>query len=194
MTANKPCPFDPAMKLSPNFTLGEMADSRTALLAGIDNTPDRHQLRALRVLCQQVLQPIRDRFGPVRITSGFRNPATNEAVGGVPLSAHRIPYDLTEEGTRFSYVKVATDFQVPGVPLEDVYDWIRLDSGLSCDQVILERGKVRDSEGDDCIHIAWAFPRNRHQAKRGQTRNAGLYTDDLYRIPALDPADDGVTA
>jgi hypothetical protein len=35
-----------------------------------------------------VLQPLRDRFGPIRINSGYRCPELNEAVGGVQSSQH----------------------------------------------------------------------------------------------------------
>ena len=42
----------------------------------------------LAYLCHMVLQPLRDRFGPIRITSGYRCPELNRAVGGVKNSQH----------------------------------------------------------------------------------------------------------
>lgn len=45
-------------------------------------------LPALRYLCQQILEPMRDEFGSVTITSGYRPPAHNQAIGGVPDSRH----------------------------------------------------------------------------------------------------------
>ena len=42
----------------------------------------------LAYLCHTVLQPLRDRFGPIRINSGYRCPELNEAVGGVANSHH----------------------------------------------------------------------------------------------------------
>ena len=42
----------------------------------------------LAYLCHMVLQPLRDRFGPIRINSGYRCPELNEAVGGVKNSQH----------------------------------------------------------------------------------------------------------
>ena len=68
------------MNLSDNFTLAEMIRSQTARRLDIDNTPNEQQIEFMRELCMNVLQPIRDEFGPVRITSGLRVPeltATN---------------------------------------------------------------------------------------------------------------------
>ena len=72
------------MKLSKNFTLRELTESTTATRLGIDNSPDAQQISNLAELCENVLQPIRDRIGkPIRVTSGFRNIETNRAMWGV---------------------------------------------------------------------------------------------------------------
>ncbi len=81
----------------------------------------------------KVLEPIRNHFDvPVLITSGYRNRVYNRKVGGNPESQHVYTRD-----------HCASDMQVPGVPLQEVFDWIRLKSGLPYDQVILERGKLK---------------------------------------------------
>ena len=75
------------MRLSPNFTLEEL--TRSASLPEIRNVPDMAQLRNLVLLCARILQPLRDAIGrPVRITSGFRCPKLNKAVGGATTSRH----------------------------------------------------------------------------------------------------------
>lgn len=77
------------MKLTENFTLEEMISSSTALKLKINNVPDLIQQTALRKLCEEVLQPIRHRFGkPMIVTSGFRNNALNKAVKGSTTSQH----------------------------------------------------------------------------------------------------------
>ena len=74
-----------------NFTPWEMVRSATALRLGIDNTPrDPRIWEQLEWLVYNILQPIRERFGPIRVLSGYRCDALNTAVGGSPRSLHRI--------------------------------------------------------------------------------------------------------
>ena len=77
------------MKISKNFTLEELTKSQTAEALKIDNTPAAEQIVNLCALVYNVLQPLRDREGlPVKITSGYRCPKLNKAVGGVSSSQH----------------------------------------------------------------------------------------------------------
>lgn len=77
------------MKLSKNFSLEELEFSITALNNGWDNTPNQEVKAALKRLAVEVLQPIRDAWGgPIHVTSGYRCPRLNAAVGGVKNSQH----------------------------------------------------------------------------------------------------------
>ena len=77
------------MQLSTNFRLGEFTRSDTAKRLGIENECSSvEQVLNLAYLCHMVLQPLRDKFGPIRITSGYRCPELNRAVGGVKNSQH----------------------------------------------------------------------------------------------------------
>lgn len=77
------------MQLSKNFTLYEMISSATARELGISNYPTLTAQRALRQLCTQLLQPLRDALGaPIQINSGYRSARLNAAVGGVSTSRH----------------------------------------------------------------------------------------------------------
>ena len=77
------------MQLSNNFRLSEFTRSDTAKRLGIVNEcPSVEQVLNLAYLCHMVLQPLRDRFGPIRITSGYRCPELNRAVGGESNSQH----------------------------------------------------------------------------------------------------------
>jgi uncharacterized protein YcbK (DUF882 family) len=40
-------------------------------------------------LCQVYLEPLREKYGPVTVISGFRSDTHNASVGGAPLSYHR---------------------------------------------------------------------------------------------------------
>ena len=77
------------MQLSPHFKLVEFTRSATAQARHIDNTPDEEQIKNLKFLCDNVLEPLREQFGPIIIGSGFRCPALNTAVGGVKSSQHK---------------------------------------------------------------------------------------------------------
>jgi len=114
---------------------------------------------------EDVLDPIRNYFNvPVIITSGYRNKVYNKKVGGGSSSQH-------------IYTKryCAADITVPGIPLQKVFDWIRLRSRLPYDQVILERGKLKRHEYDDCIHLSY-LKKPRRIALEGSTHGAGGYT------------------
>jgi len=62
-------------QLSRNFTLAELCKSEVAIRRNIDNTPSEKVQNNLQILVANVLQPLRDKFGPVTITSGYRSPA-----------------------------------------------------------------------------------------------------------------------
>ncbi|MCI0352574.1 MAG: D-Ala-D-Ala carboxypeptidase family metallohydrolase [Acidobacteriales bacterium] len=149
------------MRVSPNFTREELERNSR----GLPNELSVETLMSYKIVCEFLLEPIRARFGPLRITSGYRSPALNEAVGGSPLSQHKATGDYA-----------ACDFQpVVKTPLETVFDWIRLESGLPFDQVILERGREERHEYDDCIHISWRR-QPRRMAMAGEVQNRGPYT------------------
>lgn len=110
------------MNLSKNFTLSEFTKSQTALRLGIDNTPEGEHLEAAQSLFENVVQHVRDHFGPTTINSGYRGPALNSAVGGSATSQHC-------KGE-------AVDIEVPGTPNAEVAQWIH--DNLEFDQLILE--------------------------------------------------------
>ncbi len=72
-----------------HFTIQELSASATAERLAIDNTPPRAARRMLTILVEQLLDPIRRCYGaPIIVTSGYRCPALNTAVGGVANSHH----------------------------------------------------------------------------------------------------------
>ena len=72
-----------------HFTIQELSASATAERLAIDNTPPRAARRMLTILVEQLRDPIRRRYGaPIIVTSGYRCPALNTAVGGVANSHH----------------------------------------------------------------------------------------------------------
>lgn len=129
------------MNLSPHFTLAELVRSQTAQRKGIANTPGSAVIAALTALCVNLLEPVRVRFGPVAVSSGYRGPALNRAIGGARGSQH----ELGE----------AADFTVPGVSNLTVCQWIQRELGF--DQLIYEFGE------EGWVHASWRAGRLRHK-------------------------------
>ena len=91
-----------AEKLSDHFTLDEMTYSATAKANRISNIPVGTHKKVLQHTCIYLLEPLRallnDKYKEyggkrvkcvsLRITSGYRGPALNKAVGGVSTSEH----------------------------------------------------------------------------------------------------------
>ena len=109
------------MNLSPHFTLAEMA--RTG--SGLPNVPTGVALDALISLCTTLLEPVRVKFGPVSVHSGYRSPTVNAATPGASKNSQHM-------------LGQACDFHVRGHTLETVFRWIVVESGLRYGQAILE--------------------------------------------------------
>lgn len=119
-----PAKWESDVKLSAHFDLSEFTISQTAARLGIDNTPPPDVVERLKHTAQG-LEGIRILLGvPIIISSGYRSPALNAAVGGSKTSQH-----MTGE---------AVDFTAPGFGSpRHVMDRI-LDAGIGFDQCILE--------------------------------------------------------
>jgi hypothetical protein len=127
-------------RLSRYYTLGRLTHSDTAQARGIENHPPPELLPNLRRLARGLDQVRRLLGHPLAITSGYRSPVLNAAVGGAPVSQHA-------QG-------LAADFTCPGFgpPLE-VARAIR-DSPIVFDQCIAEYA--------DWVHLSFsASPRRR---------------------------------
>ena len=110
------------MNLSRNFSLQELIKSDTAIRRGIDNNPNADQIEKLKALCENILQPVRDHFGRVKVTSGFRSVELCLAINSSANSQHA--------------KAEAADFECMGVDNAELADWIKRE--LPYDQMILE--------------------------------------------------------
>ena len=71
------------------FTIKELCKSSTAIQKGINNTPNSQIVNNLEQLVDQILDPLRERYGkPIIVNSGYRCPALNKAVNGAKYSQH----------------------------------------------------------------------------------------------------------
>ena len=142
------------MKLSKNFTLQELIKSNTALRLGIDNTPSKEGIMKLTILATSVLQLLRDRIGALRITSGYRSPELNTAIGGSNKSQH-----TKCEAVDIQYVKRGRMDNLL------IYQAL-IDLDIDFDQCILEFGdstKTSDPTSPAWIHLSYKITNNRRQ-------------------------------
>lgn len=136
------------MRLSPHFTLAEMTKSQVALRRNIRNVPGKREIENLRRLAQNVLEPVRAKFGrPFSPSSGYRSAALNAVVGSKPSSQH-----VRGE---------AVDFEIAGGPNPELAEWIR--DHLAFDQLILEFHQ-RDEPASGWVHVSLKEKHNRGQA------------------------------
>lgn len=131
-----------------NFTISELLHSDTANKLGIVNTTsDKVVLDNMFYLIVECLQPIRDKLGkPMKVTSGYRCPVLNKAVGGSTTSQHA-------KGQ-------AVDFVVSGMSVFDIVQFIR-SNGFKFDQLIEEHGA-----GGSWVHISYVHGLNRQEVLR----------------------------
>lgn len=136
------------MQITQHFTDTELTTTST----GLRNVPPASALCALKALCVAVLEPWRERVGPLRVTSGYRSPDVNAAVGGSKTSQH-----LRGE---------AADV----IPRDREAAWAELgrmmDAGLPVDQAIIYEGLPH-------IHVSYSdsgTPRRQRLIKRASGR------------------------
>ena len=143
---------DLSERLSPHFTLREMV--RTSHRT-INNTPTPDIVENLRELCVNLLEPVREQFGPLWVTSGYRCRSLNTTIRGSYTSAHL-------HGCAADFVSME------GHLTRHIVQWIA-DSVLDFDQVIDEY-----SSTSNWVHLGMAKP---DRDPRGQvlTMRGGKY-------------------
>ena len=121
------------------FSLAEMTRSDTARRLGIDNTPSDSIKKNLTLFIEKVLDPIREDWGsPIIVSSGYRCPELNKAVGGVNTSGHMYGYcaDLQVKGD----LRKFSNF---------VIEWMK-EHQMKYDQIIWEK-----SGNVTWLHFCW---------------------------------------
>ena len=140
------------MRLSKNFSRAEIEHSNTAKRLGISNEMSEKHLESMQRLIDNLIQPMRDAIGPIRISSGYRSPKLNKAIGGSSRSQHSkgeaLDLQFWEKGKMNNRV---------------IYDWV-LESGVEFDQMINEFDFA-------WIHISYNENNNRKQILEAYKEN-----------------------
>ena len=145
---NESIDVDLKQQLSEHFKLSEFTQSGTARRHKVKNVPGPREVERLRFLCVKSLEPMRRRFGVIRITSGFRCKKLNALVGGSPTSQH--------------VLGEAADIHTGGRELsEKMFGFAK--QNIPFDQLILEHNPAH---GIYWLHISLRSdrPGNRHEA------------------------------
>ena len=146
------------MRLSSNFYLSEFTRSATAQRLNLSNEPDKRSIKNLIYLCDNVLQICRDIIGPIRITSGYRNPDLCRVLGSKKTSQHT-------EG-----MAADIQFHKDGV----------MNNKLLMDTIIqnCEFDQLIEEFNYSWIHVSYSHKNNRNQILRAyKEKGKTKYTD-----------------
>lgn len=150
-------------KLSKNFTWGEFTRTGQTALQDV-NRAEAEAYKPALIALAELLQPVRDHWGALRVNSAFRGPSVNKGAGGSAKSQHLV-------GQAVDFVPLSE-----GVTLRQVVDWIAA-SDLPYGQLILEQ----PSATSQWIHLSLGAPH-----RKGPNRQ-NLYFDGKAYHP-LPPA------
>ncbi len=112
------------LPMAPNFKYYEFIKSDTAIRYGIKNKPNEEQWQAIERVAGNIIQPVRNEFGPIKITSGFRCVELCLKVGSSPTSNH-------VRGEALDFEPVYSE-----IKLIDIIEWIH--NNLSYRELIAE--------------------------------------------------------
>ena len=131
------------MRLSEHFNLAEFTRSESAKRHGVSNEPTPEHLENIKALCEKVLEPIRVKFGPINISSGYRSKALNHYIGGALKSQHceGKAADIDQDG-------------MSGATNTEIFNWIK--DNVDFDQLINEFDY-------SWVHVSYNAGKNRKQ-------------------------------
>lgn len=146
-------------QISKNFTLTEFTKSVTASNLSIDNTPTSDAYDNICYLCNNLLQPLRDKIKqPIHINSGYRSVRLNKAVGGAETSQH--------------CTGCAADIEIIGMNNYDLACFIR--DNFNFDQLILEfANNLKVDPNSGWVHVSLKKENNRRQCLTIKSNKTG---------------------
>jgi zinc D-Ala-D-Ala carboxypeptidase len=147
------------MKLSEHLDLSEVIRSESAKRNGISNMPIEAHIKNLKLLAENIFQPIRNNFRcPIHISSAYRSIELNRVVKGSLTSQH-----CTGEA-----IDIDMDGTPNGVTNKMVFDFIK--NNLEFDQLIWEFG---DNDNPDWVHVSYESTGKQRKQVLKAIRNNG---------------------
>ena len=144
--------------LTKHFTLEELT---TTQVRNVDNFPTSKQIENLKRICQDGMEPIRAKFGPIHVNSGFRSLEVNTIIGGSSSSAHM-------KGLACDFVPLKKN-----ITLKEIIFWIINKSNIKYDQVIAEYWRLNGG----WIHIGFS---ENNKKPRNESLMIGQWTKEKY--------------
>ena len=134
--------------ISKHISYKEGVHSITAIRKGIDNEPNEEQLANMKLVANNVFEPLRVFInGPIKVNSFFRSLDLNKAIGGSTKSQHCKGQAIDIDDT---YGKATN---------AEMYWWIK--ENLDFDQMIWEFG---NNDNPDWVHVSYVSPdKNRNR-------------------------------
>lgn len=131
------------MQLTAHFNLAEFTRSESAKRHGVSNQPTPEHLENIKVLCDKVLEPLRIKFGPINISSGYRSKVLNHYIGGSLRSEHceGKAADIDMDG-------------MGGVTNKEIFEYIK--NNLEFNQLINEFNY-------SWVHVSYSLGKNKKQ-------------------------------
>ena len=143
------------MNISEHVSLKEAVRSNTAKRLGINNMPDNETLITMQITAKHVFEPVRNHFNePIYISSFYRSPDLNKAIGGSKKSQHCLGEAIDIDDV---YSKASN---------ADFFYYIK--DRLEFDQLIWEFG---DNESPDWVHVSYSLGNNRMRILKAVKEN-----------------------
>jgi hypothetical protein len=146
------------MKISEHLDLSEIIRSESAKRAGINNMPTEEHIKNLKLLAENIFEPIRANFRvPIRISSGYRSKSLNSYIAGSMSSQH----------CKGEAIDIDMDGNSHGITNAQVFEYIK--NNLPFDQLIWEFGT---NENPDWVHVSYSSTgKQRKQALKAIKEN-----------------------
>ena len=131
--------------ISKHISLKEATKSNTAQRLGIENFPNNDTLIQMQALAENIFEPLREHVGgPIYITSFYRSPELNKAIGGSSKSQHCLGQAIDVDDV----LGRATN--------KEMFEYIK--DNLDFDQLIWEFG---DDKNPNWVHVSYNAAGNR---------------------------------